>query len=188
MSDTYEIENNAIDGEDEMGSLHHSNMQTKLNVLLFQEERFFVATELSLDISQHDLSKYKLDAKDELRPDVCAYLEPPVVPDGTDDLVKVSQMPDLAIEILSPRQSVGYLIRKIKAFFALGVKSCWLVMPSLETIRVFSQPQRFKNFDVNDTEVIDEVMDIRFPIQKLFDYPSNKISVTVGDKSPTTNR
>jgi hypothetical protein len=43
MSDTYEIENNAIDGEDEMGSLYHSNMQIKLGGLLelFNSWNFF---------------------------------------------------------------------------------------------------------------------------------------------------
>ncbi len=169
MSDTYEIENNAIDGEDKMGSLYHSNAQVKLGGLLDQEDRFFVAAELSLDISQHDLSEYRLDAKDELKPDVCAYIEPPVVPDKEDDLLKVSQMPDLAIEILSPSQAVGYLIRKIKAYFELGVKSCWLVMPSLSEVRVFSQPHSYKTFDIQrNTDIIDEVMDIHLPIHKVF--------------------
>jgi Uma2 family endonuclease len=78
-------------------------------------------------------------------------------------------MPDLAIEILSPTQSVNALLRKFDAFFALGIKSCWLVMPSLEEVRVFSKPRYYKIFDVQrDTEVIDEIMDIRQPIQKIF--------------------
>jgi len=34
MSDTYKIGNNAIDGEDEMGSLNHSMVQTNLAGLL----------------------------------------------------------------------------------------------------------------------------------------------------------
>ncbi len=34
MSDIEEIENNAIDGEDEMGSLNHSMVQTNLAGLL----------------------------------------------------------------------------------------------------------------------------------------------------------
>ncbi len=53
MSDSYEIENNAIDGEDEMGSLNHGTAQTNLAGLLkFKcEKKLAVITELSIDIS-----------------------------------------------------------------------------------------------------------------------------------------
>lgn len=40
----------------------------------------------------------------------------------------------LVIEILSPRQALDYLIRKIHAYFKLGVKSCRLVMPALNEV------------------------------------------------------
>ncbi|TGO03760.1 hypothetical protein PN36_00420 [Candidatus Thiomargarita nelsonii] len=170
MSNPYEFENNAIDGEDEMGSLNHGTVQIKLGyLLLMANKNLSVISELSLDISQHDLSKYKLGASTELKADVCAYLKPPVIPDGIDDLVTVSQIPDLVIEILSPRQSVSYLIRKINAFFELGTKSCWLVNPSQQIITVYSLPNQRESFNIErDTEVIDKVMDIRFPITEIF--------------------
>jgi len=170
MTDSYEIENNAIDGEDQMGSLNHGTVQNNLGGLLkFKcDKELAVITELSLDISQYDLSKYELGVKEELRPDVCAYVKRPVIPDGKDDLIKVTQMPDLAIEILSPRQAISYLVRKTKAYFALGVKSCWLVIPSLDEVRVFSQPDSYKSFDLNHTEIVDENMDIHLPIAKVF--------------------
>jgi len=171
MSDSYEIENNAIDGEDEMGSLNHGTAQTNLAGLLkFKcEKKLAVITELSIDISQHDLSKYELGVKEEIKPVVCAYVKRPVIPDGKNDLVKVSQIPDLAIEVLSPRQSVSYLIRKINAYFELGVRSCWLVLPSNKYIGVYSQINQYKSFDVQrDTEIVDEVMDIHLPIASVF--------------------
>lgn len=168
MSDTYEVENNGIDGEDQMGSWYHSCTQTKLASLLDQKESFFVVTELSLDISQHDLSQYRLEASAELKPDVCVYLKRPIIPENETDLVTVSQMPDLAIEVLSPKQSVSYLNRKIKAYFELGVRSCWLVNPEQGFISVYSTPNRGKPFSYKEVEVIDEVMDIRLPIQKVF--------------------
>jgi len=169
MSDSYELENNAIDGEDEMGSVKHSLTQVLIASLLVSDSRFTIFSELSLDISQHDLSKYRLGIKDEIKPDVCAYLNAPVIPDEEDDLLKVAQMPDLAIEILSPRQSVSYLIRKINAYFAAGVRSCWLVLPANKYIAVYSQPNHYKNFDVqHDTDLVDDVMDIHLPIAKMF--------------------
>ncbi len=106
--------------------------------------------------------------KKKLNPDVCAYINRPIIPKGKNDLVKVSQMPDLVIEILSPRQAIDYLIRKINAYFELGVKSGWLVMPSLDEVRVFSQPRSYKSFDKNSTEVVDEVMKIQLPIASVF--------------------
>lgn len=82
---------------------------------------------------------------------------------------------NLAIEVLSPSQSVSFLIRKIKAYFALGVKSCWLVAPSMEIVNVYSQPNLHKTFDLNDTEVIDDLMGIHLPLQKLFQKRSKDV-------------
>jgi Uma2 family endonuclease len=175
MSDTYEIENNAIDGEDEMGSLNHSTVQTNLAGLLkFKcDKKLAVMTELSLDISQHDISQYDLDASVELKPDVCAYLKRPVIPEGKNDLIKVSQMPDLVIEILSPRQSIDYLLRKTKAYFELGVRTGWLVNPDQKIISVYSPPShhlRSKTFALDTTpEVIDDILNIRFLMTEIFE-------------------
>jgi Uma2 family endonuclease len=175
MSDTYEIENNAIDGEDEMGSLNHSTVQTNLAGLLkFKcDKKLAVMTELSLDISQHDISQYDLEASEELKPDVCAYLKRPVIPAGKNDLIKVSQMPDLIIEILSPRQSLGYLVRKIKAYFELGVKTGWLVNPDQKIITVYSKPKQnlqSKTFALDTTpEIIDDIINLRFLMREIFE-------------------
>jgi len=152
-----------------MPSFKHSRIQTNLTVLLGNEERFETFVELSLDIGNMDLSRFRIKAKDELIPDICVYMEsqPFFDEDVDDDLLKVPQIPDLAIEILSPSQSVSFLVRKIKAFLALGVKSCWLVMPSVEVINVYS-PNHKQTFDMNDTEIVDKIMNIHLPIQKIF--------------------
>ncbi|KHD08522.1 hypothetical protein PN36_16755 [Candidatus Thiomargarita nelsonii] len=168
MSDSNEIENNGIDGEDNMGSLCHGLTQANIACSLKQTNKnLAVLTELSLDISQHDLSEYRLGVKNEVKPDVCAYLELPTVPDEEVDLISVSQMPELAIEILSPRQAISYLIRKIKAYFALGVKSCWLVNPATKSVTVYSQPKKSETFGMS-VEMFDNVMDIRLPVTEIF--------------------
>ena len=170
MSEIIEFDEFIEDEEADMGSLNHGLAQGQLITLLSNDERLTVIPELSLDASTIDLSQFSLKAKDELVPDVCVYTGPPPAPNEEieDDLLKVSQMPHLAIEILSPSQSVSFLARKIKALFALGVKSCWLVVPTLTQISVYSQPKSYKTFDLNDTELVDEVMDIHLPIQKVF--------------------
>jgi len=165
------------DEEPNMGSVNHSLTTGRIAGLLFNDERFTVMPELSLDASQIDLKRFNLKAKDELVPDISVYAGLPPAPDREveDDILKVSQMPDLAIEVLSPRQSIGELIRKIKAYFILGVKSCWLVVPSMEVIDIYSQPKQHRTFTINDTEVFDERIDIRLHIAKVFEKHSNEI-------------
>jgi hypothetical protein len=41
-------------------------------------------------------------------------------------------------------------------------------MPSLDEVRVFSQPRSYKSFDLNSTEIVDEVMEIQLPIASVF--------------------
>jgi Uma2 family endonuclease len=154
----------------DMGSLNHSFVQTRLAGLLFNDERFTTLVELSLDVSKIDLSQFGLKAKEELKPDVCLY------PKGTlglrrRDLLRIPQMPILAIEIISTRQYLDDILAKFEAYFALEVKSCWLVTPVLESITVYFQTlDNFKPFEISrsDTEVIDEVLDIRLPLVKVF--------------------
>jgi hypothetical protein len=67
-----------------------------------------------------------------------------------------------------PGLSANLLRQKFKAYFEMGVRSCWFVTPDQGIISVYSKPNRWKNFGPEDSEVIDEVMDIRLPIQKVF--------------------
>ncbi len=157
----------------DMGSLNHSLAQVIIASLLLNDERFSVMTELSLDISQHDLSKYDIKAKDEVKPDICVYSNE--IGFQESDIVKMTDMPLLAVEILSPSQGTKELKDKIHAYFDLGVKSCWLVIPDVQLITVYEKSGQFKNFDMNDTEVVDEVMDIHLPIAKVFGKHSNEV-------------
>ncbi len=153
--------------EIKMGSLYHSATQAKLTCLLGIDERFTVMTELSLDMSQYDFSQYDIKAKDEVKPDICLYPSDMEFPDR--DIVKMTEMPLLIIEILSPSQGVKELKDKVYAYFEMGIKTCWLVLPDFQLITVYTKPGQFKNFDVqHDSEVIDEVMDIHLPIAKIF--------------------
>jgi len=80
-------------------------------------------------------------------------------------------MPLLVIEIISTRQYLDDILAKFEAYFALEVKSCWLVTPVLESITVYSQTlDNFKPFEVTrgDTEVVDDVLGIRLPLLKVF--------------------
>ncbi len=159
------LEDEVIEDEN-LGSINHSIAQVRIASLLNNDDRFTVMTELSLDISQQDFSRYGIKAKDEIKPDICLY---PNTMDWQDiDILKMTEMPLLAIEILSPSQSLETLKNKVYAYFMLGVKSCWLAIPSIEAIDIYSQPKQHRTFTINDTEVIDELLEIHLPIQKVF--------------------
>jgi len=168
MSEVLNFEDDMLkDKEAGMGSLYHSATQAKLTCLLGVDERFTVMTELSLDISQHDFSQYGIKDKDELKPDVCLYPSDIGFPDR--DIIKMTDMPLLVVEILSPSQGTKELKDKLYAYFDLGVKSCWLVIPDIQLITVYAKPGQFKNFDVqHDTELVDEILDMHLPIANVF--------------------
>lgn len=171
MTELMEKEDEILENEIlDMPSKNHSFTMGRITGLLFNDERFTVMPELSLDTSPIDLSQFKLKAKDELIPDICVYRELPDDPvDELDnDILKMTQMPELAIEIPSPKQGIEDILLKFKAYFALGIKSCWLVIPSVKVIKIYSA-QGNKIFDIqHDTQVFDEIMDIRLPIQSIF--------------------
>lgn len=176
MGEVIDFEDEVLDEEESyMGSVNHSLVQVMIASLLVNYERFTVLTELSLDISQHDLSKYSIKAKNEIKPDICVYSNE--IGFQEFDIVKMTEMPLLAIEILSPNQgtkelkdkmNVASSVTSFRAYFDLGVKSCWLVIPDAQLISVYAKQGGFRNFDMRDTEVVDEVMDIHLPIAKVF--------------------
>ncbi|MEM7126181.1 MAG: Uma2 family endonuclease [Chloroflexota bacterium] len=154
----------APEGLAELGSLNHSYLQTKLAVLLFSMERFTALTELSLDVSGLDDEALRAKYKDSIKPDISVYTKRSL--DITDDIVKMSEMPLLAIEILSPMQGVQSLVEKARVYFALGVQSCWIVYPYGRSVTVYTSPRRFRSYSVDD--VIDEVVDIRLSLVDIF--------------------
>jgi Uma2 family endonuclease len=149
--------------EYEMGSLNHSYIQANLAWLLKNLKIYSVFTELSLNINQLELSDCE-SLKNEAKPDVCIY--PKMSIDCSCDIIKMSEMPLLAIEILSPTQPVQTLLQKIDCYFKLGIKSCWLVYPSAATVVVYADLHHFKAFSYG--ELMDETLDIRLNVVDIF--------------------
>ena len=78
----------------------------------------------------------------------------------------MTDMPLLAIEIISPTQGTLELMNKFDIYFEGGIKSCWLVEPLPGSVIVLSSPDKAQTFISG--EVIDEIVDIRVPIDELF--------------------
>lgn len=174
MSDLVELEdhNHQKDKCQSMNWYNRDMAQTRITNSLSNDGRFSVLANSSFEaINQIDLSQFSLKAKDELKPDVCLYPKKAQTMEGeSNDALREPKIPLLAIEINSPEQGVDDILAKFEIYFALGIKSCWLVIPSIEVVEVYSQLNQNKLFSMNDTKIIDEVMDIHLPIQRIFGW------------------
>ena len=148
---------------DDMGSFNHSTVQGNLAYLLKQAGNYTVPIELSLDASNIDLSQFGL--KNEVVPDVCVYPKRRLI--ASDDILRMSEMPLLAIEVQSPRQGGYVLTQKIKAYFAMGVQSCWLINPLNQVVHVYTNASHFTTFTAGN--VIDTHLGIEVPFDEIFD-------------------
>lgn len=148
---------------DDTGSHNHSMVQANLAYLFKQLGGYSVYIELSLDVRAYDLAY--LDIKDELIPDVCIYPKRPLsIPH---DILRMTEMPLLAVEVLSPRQGTYSILQKFEAYFALGVPSCWLVEPGTRVVHVYFGPSERATFSSGN--VIDERLNIEIPISEIFE-------------------
>jgi len=148
---------------DDMGSHNHSMVQANLAHLFKLLDAYTVFIELSLDASSLDSERYNV--RDEVMPDVCLYPERSLsVPR---DILRMTEMPLLVVEILSPRQGTGSILEKFEAYFALGIQSCWLVDPLTQTVHVYAAPTQRTTF-TNGT-VVDSQLGIEVPIARIFE-------------------
>lgn len=149
---------------DDMGSYNHSTVQANLAFLLKKIGTYSVSIELSLDSSSLDPALYQV--KDELIPDVCIYpkrdLSLPF------DILKMADMPLLAVEVLSPRQFATSILNKFNAYFALGIKSCWLVDPVTRSVHVYATITQWRTFSIDD-KLEDTVVAIEIPVREIFE-------------------
>jgi len=166
MSDYALAQHERIDEGEEVvdkGSFNHSSVQANLAFLFKRLGVYRVSTELSLDVSNADLTG--LATKDEIKPDVCLY--PKRSLSRPFDILRMSEMPLLIVEILSPRQGTEEILRKFAVYFQVGLKSCWLVDPATEIVVVYRALDQHKTF--SEGELFDAVMDLRLLIDEIFE-------------------
>ena len=139
-----------------MPSLNHSTIQANLifEIKLRYNERFKVTSELNLGLNDWQSV-----------PDIT--LLPKAEMDLWNDEISVKNPPLCVIEILSPTQSLTELTTKAKDYFQHGVQSCWIVLPSLANIYVYSSPTDYAIFRSTET-LTDKKMDITFPLVEVF--------------------
>jgi len=140
-----------------MPSLNHGCIQANLLFLmkLNYDKKYRAVSELSLELSEWPSV-----------PDIS--LIPWKEMDTMNDRVKVSEPPLCVMEILSPPQSFNELHTKARSYFEHGVKSCWIVLPGVDNVYVFSTPDEYDIFKSGET-LEDRKMDIKIEVAKFFE-------------------
>ncbi len=136
-------------------SYHHAYLSSNLIVALSSLKKYSIFSELTLQI----------DGKDYI-PDICLYPKRQIK-FSSGDILKMTEMPLLAIEILSPTQGMLEIVDKFRIYFAAGIKSCWLIIPIAQSVIVYSSMEEAKTFTSGD--LIDEVISIHLPLVAVFD-------------------
>ncbi len=139
--------------ENSLPSFNHGYFQLSIGMALRQQNKFAVVTASSIEIEGK-----------EYIPDISVY--PKRTINRLHDIVKMTEMPLSAIEIISPTQGTLEIVNKFKVYFAGGIKSCWLVDPLQGSVVIFSSPDQAQT--ITSGEVIDKTLEISIPIEELF--------------------
>lgn len=145
------------DSDEKMSSFNHSLLQSHLAFLLQQayRQKYSILTELDFDF-----------ASGKTRPDLCIL--PKRRADWLEDEIIVHEVPITTIEILSPEQSLNSLTERIyKKHFPAGVKTVWLVVPTVQTVSILLPDRRQLNFAQG--QVTDPVTSIELPLSAIFE-------------------
>src|SRR5437667_1999273 len=112
-----------------MPSLNHSAVQTSLICEFSRQRDFRVHSELTLDIGGKPMT-----------PDLSVYRRAPL--DLRHEVPHCTEPPLLVVEILSPQQPIQEIMNKIDTYFSFGVKSCWVVSPTMHSIQILTSDGR----------------------------------------------
>lgn len=110
--------------EREMPSFNHSYICNRILQQLFTNDQIEALPELTLNIEKG------------MTPDISVYPKEKVAPDFLNDYAKYSEMPLLAIEVISASQNIQDLLEKSKLLVRHNVKAVWTIEPFTNTIFV----------------------------------------------------
>jgi Uma2 family endonuclease len=135
----------------------HGYLQSRITSLLDYNYRQHLTIFSELEIVMPE--------KPDAVPDIAIY--PKMAIDFLGDDLPMTQMPLTAIEIASPLQSDGELVEKINRYLHAGVKSCWLVLPILKAVYIYSAIGEYQFFNT-DMTLSDLVTNIELSLPEIF--------------------
>jgi len=132
------------------------NIITDLNLYLRQNRIGRAATE----------ARHSVDEHNDFLPDVSVILDASRVPV---DAGAIPRMPDLAVEIKSPSDSLKGLREKARYYLAHGTRLVWIVLPQYKIVEVYTPDNEFV---VGEDEVLtgsDVLPGFALPVKHIFD-------------------
>lgn len=135
-------------------SYHHAYLCSKIITALNQRASYAIFSELTLQIHEKDYI-----------PDICVYPKRPIN-FAESDIVKMTELPIMVVEVLSPSQGSQDALSKFQVYFDAGVKSCWLVIPISTSVIVYTAMDRAQTF--HSGEIHDPVLDVHVPLSEIF--------------------
>jgi Uma2 family endonuclease len=169
MEEDFDKKYEFVDGKwqaREMGSLRHSGVGTRLIARLCT---YVEANELGAVYGAD--TTFVIGSNDRL-PDV-SFLSAARIPvDGETDK-KWFLAPDLAIEVISPNDVWEQVNRKVREYFAAGVRQVWLISLEQQTVHVYDSPTRVAILTEEQDLANDELLPgFRCRIGDLFKQPA----------------
>ena len=113
--------------EIDMPSLNHSYICSRVLRQLFADDSIEALTELTLDIDKG------------LTPDICVYPKDSIDPNFSRDITKLSQLPTIAIEVISANQNIQIILEKSERMVQAGISAVWAIEPYTRAIFVITQ-------------------------------------------------
>jgi Uma2 family endonuclease len=127
------------------------NLQIVVTSLLFEKLAPFARSQGFGRVLSEPLFKMNLPAGPHRRPDL-AYLSFECWP-RTNKVSSINGFdvaPELAIEVVSPSNSAGTVIGKIREYFKAGVLRVWVIFPVDRLIYVYESPKKTTILDITD--------------------------------------
>lgn len=112
-------------GEKMSPSIYHSAIVINIGGELVKQKEFRAHSELTITIDG-----------DDHQPDISVYKRKKLNFISEEDQVRTEEMPLVAIEIVSPNQTMNDLIKKTNFYLQSGIQSVWIVHPQTHSITV----------------------------------------------------
>jgi Uma2 family endonuclease len=102
-------------------------------------------------------------------PDAAFVAENKIPPTGEPESFW-SLAPDLAVEVLSPRDRTGDLREKIAEYFEAGTRRVWVIDPHTRTVAVHRSPSEVRVLTASDVLAGEDVLPgLACPVRRLFE-------------------
>ena len=109
-------------------SYYHAAITGTIITEVNNTEKFRAFSELTLLIDDNDYT-----------PNISVYKRQKLSYHANEDVLKVEEMPLIAIEVLSPSRNMNALMAEAKFYLRAGIQSVWIAQPFAHTISVFTK-------------------------------------------------